>query len=85
MFIVNWLVAGILTGWATASLLGTTARQARIFNIVVGIVGAALGFWTIGSILDVGPGFTGFGVIVSAVGAAFALMLVHFVQRHVLS
>jgi uncharacterized membrane protein YeaQ/YmgE (transglycosylase-associated protein family) len=85
MFVVNWLLAGILTGWATTSLLGTTASEARILNIAVGIAGGGLGFWMFGPILDVGPGFTGFGVIISAVGAALALTIVHFVQQYVLN
>jgi uncharacterized membrane protein YeaQ/YmgE (transglycosylase-associated protein family) len=85
MSLLNWLLAGAATGWAATSLLGTTAREARIFNIAVGIAGAGIGFWVLGPILDVGPGLTGFGFIVSAVGAAAALSLLHFVQQYILS
>lgn len=85
MSLFNWLLAGGLAGWATTSLLGTTAREARIFNVAVGIAGAGLGFWMLGPILGVGPGLTGFGFIVSLVGAALVLTLVHFVQQYVIS
>lgn len=85
MTIFVWLLAGTLVGWAASSLLGTTASEARIFNIAVGIAGAGLGFWILGPILGVGPGLTGLGFIVSAVGAASALTIVHFVQQYILT
>jgi uncharacterized membrane protein YeaQ/YmgE (transglycosylase-associated protein family) len=85
MSMFNWLLAGAATGWAAASLLGTTASEARIFNIAVGIAGAGIGFWVLGPILDVGSGLTGFGFIVSVVGAAAALALLHFVRQYILS
>lgn len=85
MSIFNWLLAGTVVGWATTSLLGTTAREARIFNVALGIPGAAVGFWILGPMLGVGPGLTSLGFIVSAVGAATALTVVHFVRPYVLN
>jgi uncharacterized membrane protein YeaQ/YmgE (transglycosylase-associated protein family) len=62
-------------------IFGSSERQVLIFNVGVAVVGAALGGWILGPLLGVGPGFTGFGVIVSAIGAALALLVAYFVQR----
>jgi len=83
MNILTWLVAGGAIGWAATAYLGATERQVLVFNVVVGVVGAALGGWLLGPLLGVGPGFTGFGVIVSAIGAAIALLVAYFVQKRV--
>jgi uncharacterized membrane protein YeaQ/YmgE (transglycosylase-associated protein family) len=81
MNILVWLVAGGAVGWGATAYLGSSARQVLIFNVAVAVVGAALGGWILGPPLGVGPGFTGFGVIVSAIGAALTLLGVYFVQR----
>jgi uncharacterized membrane protein YeaQ/YmgE (transglycosylase-associated protein family) len=83
MNILTWLVAGGAVGWAATAYLGATERQVLVFNVAVAVVGAALGGWLLGPLLGVGPGFTGFGVIVSAIGAALTLLVVYFVQRRV--
>jgi uncharacterized membrane protein YeaQ/YmgE (transglycosylase-associated protein family) len=83
MNILTWLVAGGAVGWGATVYLGATERQVLIFNVVVGVVGAAIGGWLLGPTLGVGPGFTGFGVIVSAIGAAIALLVAYFVQKRV--
>ena len=81
MNILTWLVAGGAVGWAATAYLGSSERQVVIFNVVVAVVGAALGGWILAPLFGVGPGFTGFGVIVSAIGAALTLLLAYFVQR----
>ena len=83
MNILTWLVAGGAIGWAATAYLGSSERQVLVFNVVVAVVGAALGGWLLGPLLGVGPGFTGFGVIVSAIGAAIALLIAYFVQKRV--
>jgi uncharacterized membrane protein YeaQ/YmgE (transglycosylase-associated protein family) len=83
MNILTWLVAGGAIGWAATAYLGATERQVLVFNVVVAVVGAALGGWLLGPLLGVEPGFTGFGVIVSAIGSALALLAAYFVQKRV--
>lgn len=85
MTVVTWLLAGGLVGWGTCFYLGTTHTQAFTFNIGVAIVGAALGGWILGPMLDVQPGFGIFALIVSCVGAAVVLFAVHVFRRTVLS
>jgi len=81
MNILTWLLAGGLTGWAASYYMDLTEASSLAFNIGVGVVGAAIGDWLLGSTLGVAPGFSVFGVIVSAIGSAFLLFAVHFVQR----
>ena len=43
MNIIIWLVVGGLIGWAASAVMRT--REGMLLNVVVGIVGAALGGW----------------------------------------
>jgi uncharacterized membrane protein YeaQ/YmgE (transglycosylase-associated protein family) len=45
MSIIVWLVIGGLIGWVASIFMGTDGRQGVILNVVVGIIGAALGGW----------------------------------------
>lgn len=83
MNLLMYLVAGGLTGWAATAYLGTTQRSVLAFNMAISIVGAVLGGWIFGPSLGVEPGFSGFGVIVSAIGAVLALLVAYVVQRTV--
>ncbi len=47
MNIVIWLVVGGVIGWVASLLMGTDGRQGIVLNVVVGIVGAALGGWLV--------------------------------------
>lgn len=81
MNVLTWLFAGGLMGWAASYFMGLTQGSALAFNIGVAVVGAAIGDWLLGSALGVLPGFSLFGVIVSAIGSAFLLFTVHLVQK----
>ncbi len=85
MSILTWLVAGGLVGWGACVSMGTTHRQAYIFNIVVAVIGAAVGNWALASTLGIAPGFNTFGVIVGAVCGALLLVVAHIVQRRIMS
>ena len=43
-FIV-WLIVGGVVGWLASLIMRTDAQQGIFLNIIVGIVGAALGGW----------------------------------------
>lgn len=49
MSIIIWLVSGGLIGWLASMLMGTNDRQSLVLNVLVGIVGAFLGGWLLGS------------------------------------
>ncbi len=73
MNIIVWLVVGGLIGWVASMFMGTDGRQGIIANIVVGIIGAALGGWLFGgafgsSTINQGN-LSASGLMVSLVGA----------------
>ena len=86
-FIV-WLVVGALVGWIASLIMKTDGQQGTILNIVVGIVGAALGgfiFRLVGAnganIND--NGLSVYTFLVSLVGAVVLIGLVKLVRRAV--
>ena len=83
-FIV-WLIVGGIVGWVASLVMRTDAQQGIVLNIVVGIVGAALGGWLLSplvgvpsinqSVLSIGAFF------VSLVGAIVLLAIVNLLRR----
>jgi uncharacterized membrane protein YeaQ/YmgE (transglycosylase-associated protein family) len=83
MNIIIWLVVGGLTGWAASVLIRKRDRIA--LNVVVGIVGAALGGWLSNSLVGVSTlgqsNFTVVSFIGSFLGALLLLVIVNWVRR----
>src|SRR4051812_34295910 len=52
-FIV-WLVIGGVIGWIASMVMRTDGQQGVFLNIIVGIIGAALGGWFISPLVGVG-------------------------------
>ena len=79
--LIVWLLIGAIAGWL-AGLIVKGYGFGILGNIVVGIIGAAIGGW-IFSTAGVFPAGSGIvGAIVSAtVGAVVLLLLIGFVRR----
>ena len=45
MDLIIWLVIGGIIGWIASMVMKTNAQMGVIANVLVGIVGAALGGW----------------------------------------
>lgn len=77
------LIVGGLIGWLASKVMGTDAQQGIIANVLVGIVGSALGRGVFGSVLGIGAAdnagafsLTGLGFgILGAVILLFVLKL----------
>jgi uncharacterized membrane protein YeaQ/YmgE (transglycosylase-associated protein family) len=74
---MNWIVTiivGGIVGWLGSIVAGTNAKMGLIANVLVGIVGSALGFWLAGLL-----GLAAYGVIaqwiVAVIGAAILIAL----------
>jgi uncharacterized membrane protein YeaQ/YmgE (transglycosylase-associated protein family) len=68
------IVIGGIVGWLASIVMKTNAQMGMIANVVVGIVGSALGFWL--------AGFLGLmttsaiaGYLISIVGAAILIAI----------
>jgi len=83
-FIV-WLVVGGVIGWLASMIMRTDANQGVLLNIVVGIVGAALGGWLISPLVGIPSineaGFSIGAFIVSLLGAIILLGIVNLFRR----
>lgn len=77
MGIISWIIFGAIAGWIASLLLKTNDQQGAIGNILVGIVGAAVGGWLSGLLFD-GSGVTGFNFpsfFVAVAGAVVFLLI----------
>ena len=85
MNIIIWLVVGGLIGWAASTVMRT--REGILLNVVVGIVGAALGGWLLSPFFGASTinqgNFSVAGLLVSLVGAVILLAIVNLVRRGV--
>jgi len=80
---IIWLVVGGLVGWAASTIMRT--REGIILNVLVGIIGAALGGWLLSPLLGASTinqgNFSGMGLLVSLLGALILLFIVNLVRR----
>ena len=71
MDLIIWLVIGGIIGWIASIVMKTNAQMGLIANILVGIVGAALGGWLAGVL-----GITGGRVVSYIIAVAGAVILI---------
>ncbi len=83
--LVVWLVVGGVIGWIASLMMRTDGQQGIFLNIVVGIVGAALGGWVISPLVGVATINQGVfslgGLVVSLLGAVILLAIVNLFRR----
>jgi uncharacterized membrane protein YeaQ/YmgE (transglycosylase-associated protein family) len=71
--IVSLIVGGIV-GWLASMVMKTNAQMGIIANVIVGIIGSALGFWLAG-ILGLGASGAVAQWLVSIAGAAILIFI----------
>jgi uncharacterized membrane protein YeaQ/YmgE (transglycosylase-associated protein family) len=74
MEIIVTLVIGGVVGWLASILMKTNAQMGIIANVIVGIVGSALGFWLAG-VLGLAAGGNLARWLVAVVGAAVLIAI----------
>ena len=83
--IIVWLVVGGLIGWVASMIMRTDGQQGLFLNVVVGIVGAALGGWLISPLVGVPTinqdVFSIGALVVSLLGATILLAVVNLIRR----
>ena len=82
---IIWLVIGGIIGWIASMIMRTDGQQGIFLNVIVGIVGAALGGWLISPLVGVGTinqdSFSIGAMLVSLAGAVLLLGIVNLVRR----
>jgi uncharacterized membrane protein YeaQ/YmgE (transglycosylase-associated protein family) len=83
--LIVWLIVGGLVGWVASMLMRTDGQQGLFLNVVVGIVGAALGGWLISPLVGVPTinqgAFSLGALVVSLLGGMLLLAVLNLVRR----
>ena len=74
MSLLMTVIIGGVIGWLASRLMKTDAQMGIVANIVVGIIGASLGFWLAGALGIVAVGSVG-AWIISILGAVVLLAI----------
>ncbi len=78
--IIGWIVIGIVAGWLAEQVMGR--NHGLLTNLVVGVVGALLGGFIAGSLLNIPVGgFNLVTLLVAFLGACLLLFLLGLVKR----
>jgi uncharacterized membrane protein YeaQ/YmgE (transglycosylase-associated protein family) len=85
MNLIIWLIVGGILGWVASLIMRTDAQQGIFLNVVVGIVGAALGGLVISPLVGIPTinqdAFSAGALLVSLLGAVILLAIVNLVRR----
>ena len=73
-----WIVFGAIVGWIASMVMGTNARQGKVADVIVGILGALIG----GLVMSIfgASGVTGFNLY-SFIVALFGAIVLIWGQR----
>jgi uncharacterized membrane protein YeaQ/YmgE (transglycosylase-associated protein family) len=72
-WIISLIIGGIV-GWLASIVMKTNAQMGMIANVLVGIVGSALGFWLAG-MLGIAPSGGILRFVVAVAGAALLIVI----------
>jgi uncharacterized membrane protein YeaQ/YmgE (transglycosylase-associated protein family) len=72
-WIITLIIGGIV-GWLASIVMKTNAQMGMIANVLVGIVGSALGFWLAG-MLGIAPSGGILRFVVAVAGAALLIVI----------
>ncbi len=85
MNLIIWLIVGGVIGWIASMIMRTDAQQGVLLNVVVGVVGAAVGGLLLSPLFGVGTindsGFNMMSLLVSLLGAVILLGVVNLFRR----
>ena len=71
---IGTIIIGGIVGWLASIIMKTNAQMGLIANILVGIVGSALGFWLTG-VLGMAPEGSVIRFVVAIVGAVVLIFI----------
>jgi uncharacterized membrane protein YeaQ/YmgE (transglycosylase-associated protein family) len=81
MRLLYWIIVGGIAGWLASLIAGTSKRMGCLLNIVVGVLGAAIGGWLFTQLGIQAPGGILGTIVVAFVGATVFLLLLRLVVR----
>jgi uncharacterized membrane protein YeaQ/YmgE (transglycosylase-associated protein family) len=83
MGLLAWIVFGALAGWIASMIAGTNQRQGCLTDIVVGVLGAAIGGWLLNTLTGVDNviDFSLSSLLVAVLGAVILLVVLKVLRR----
>jgi uncharacterized membrane protein YeaQ/YmgE (transglycosylase-associated protein family) len=83
MGLLAWIVFGALAGWIASMIAGTNQRQGCLTDIVVGVLGAAIGGWLLNTLTGVDNviDFSLSSLLVAVLGAVILLVVLKVLHR----
>ncbi len=83
MGILLWIVFGGIVGWVASLIMKTDGQQGIILNVIVGVVGAALGGWLMNYMGESAvTGFNLYSFLVALLGAVILITLVNALRSN---
>jgi len=81
--ILAWIIIGGIAGWLASEVMNTDAAQSTLQDIVVGIVGAFIGGFTLNAlgIASASGEFSFLSLITAFVGSVILLGLLKLIRR----
>ena len=80
MFILWWIIVGLIAGWLTGKIMSGGGYGA-VMDIVVGVIGAILGGFIMRSLGYAGQGGIIYTIFVAVIGAVVLTLLLRLVTR----
>jgi uncharacterized membrane protein YeaQ/YmgE (transglycosylase-associated protein family) len=80
MFILWWLVVGLIAGWITGKLMKGSGFGA-IMDIVIGVIGAIVGGFIMRALGFAGQGGMIYTIIVAVIGAVILTWIIHLIKK----
>lgn len=80
MFILWWIVVGLIAGWLTGKLM-SGGGYGPIMDIVIGVIGAILGGFIMRSLGFGDQGGLLYTILVAVIGAVLLTLLLRLVTR----
>jgi uncharacterized membrane protein YeaQ/YmgE (transglycosylase-associated protein family) len=82
---IGAIIVGALIGWIASMVAKTDGQQGALANIIIGIVGASLGRWLFGGVLNIGGAsvagsFSLIGIFWGVLGAIILIFLLRSVR-----
>jgi uncharacterized membrane protein YeaQ/YmgE (transglycosylase-associated protein family) len=76
--ILGWIIVGLIAGWAASHVMGKGGFGV-IGDVIVGLIGAAIGGAVIGFLWTGSTGFAG-SIVVAFIGACILIWLVRLIS-----
>jgi uncharacterized membrane protein YeaQ/YmgE (transglycosylase-associated protein family) len=78
--IIAWIVLGAIAGWITNLIMG--GKEGIIATIILGIIGAVVGGWLAGTVLNVADvtGINVQSIVVAVIGAVIVVAVYRLVM-----